>query len=167
MIILRLIVFSYLALCALTASAQTQKVFVVIDGDTGKGIPNVTITGKNFTIVSDSIGRFTLPKDCKTLIFSHINYVSYLANINDIGDHVVLYPNYQQLDEVMVFGTPSKNPLEELNKQLTISKTDAQLITANPNGNLFGLLKYLIPKKWRKSKKQERKKELDKILEEY
>lgn len=163
----RFLVALAFAFCATAVAGQKQKVRVVVDGDTGRGIPNVTITGKGFTIVSDSTGRFTLPADCKTLVFSHINYVSYLANVNDIGDCVLLYPNYQELNEVMVFGTPGKDPLEELNSQLKINKTDAQLINANPNGNLFGLLKYLVPKKWRTSKKERRKEELKKILEEY
>jgi hypothetical protein len=40
-------------------------------------------------------------------------------------------------------------------------------MTANPNGNLLGLFKYLIPKKWRTSKKKKRQEELKKLLEEY
>jgi len=165
--IIRLIAVFTFAIGTMAAAAQKQKVRIVVDGDTGQGIPNVSITGKGFTIVTDSLGRFVLPNDCKTLVFSHLNYTSYLANVNDIGDYVALYPNYQQLDEVMVFGTPGKNPLEELNSQLKINKTDAQLMTANPNGNLLGLFKYLIPKKWRTSKKKKREEELKKLLEEY
>lgn len=148
--------------------AQGQKQHVVVDGDTGKPIANVSVMGKDFTAVTDSLGRFTLDKRCKTLVFSHINYVSYIANINDLGDSIILYTNDKRLDEVMVFGKPTaKDPLENLNSRLRLDKTDAQLISANPNGNLVGLLYYLIPKKWRKSKKEKRKEQLQKVLEEY
>ena len=150
----------------LTASAQKKR--VVVDGDTGRPIANVSITGKDFTVVTDSLGRFSLPKDCKTLVFSHINYVSYIVNVGDLEDKVALYPNYQQLDEVTVFGaTTGEDPLADLNSRLGLNKTDAQLIGANPNGNLFGLLKYIIPKKWRTSRKEREKERLKKALEDY
>jgi hypothetical protein len=159
-----------LALCLLAASltAKAQKQRTVVDGDTGRGIANVSIKGKDFTIVTDSLGRFTLPENCKTLLFSHINYVSYLVNLNDLGDSVALFSNSTLLNEVTVLGKPTgKDPLAELNKGLRLNKTDAQLLSANPNGNLLGLLKYLIPKKWLKNTKKERSEHLKHILEEY
>ena len=154
------------ALCSMTAWAQAQKQRVAIDGDTGRGIPGVSITAKDFTIVTDSMGYFTLPKDCKTLVFSHINYVSYMVNLNDLGDTVLLYNNYQHLDEVTVFGTPGEDPLKNLKQGLKLNKTEVELQNANPNGNLLGLLKHLVPKKWR-SKKQELKEKEKKVLKEY
>jgi len=162
--------FVILSFCFLAVSldAVSQHQRVVVDGDTGQPIANVSITGKGFTVITDSLGRFTLPEDCKTLVFSHINYVSYLANLNDVGDSVELYSNDQRLGEVVVFGKPTvDDPLSGLNSRLLLNATDAQLLTANPNGNLFGLLRYLIPKKWRTSKKARRKERLKKTLEDY
>ena len=159
-----------LSVCFLVVSlgAASQRQRVVVDGDTGQPIANVSITGRDFAVISDSLGRFTLPDDCKTLVFSHINYVSYLANLNDVGDSVALYTDDQRLGEVVVFGKPNvDDPLSDLNSRLRISPTDAQLLTANPNGNLFGLISYLIPKKWRTSKKLRRKERLRKTLEDY
>jgi len=150
------------------AQAQQPKQRTVVDGDTGCPIANVSVTGKGFTLVTDSTGHFTLPEGCKTVVFSHVGYVSYMANLNDLGDNVELYTNDYRLSEVVVFGAPTgKDPLANLNERLGISKTEAQLLSAKPSGNLFGLLKYLIPKKWRVSKKARRKEQLKKILEDY
>ena len=149
-------------------AAQAQKQRTVIDGDTGHGLANVTVMGRDFTVVTDSMGRYTLPHDCKTLLFSHINYTSYLVNLTDLGDSVALFSKTLRIDEVTVMGKPTgKDPLARLNKSLRMDETEAQLRSANPNGNLLGLLSYLIPKKWRKSSKQRRKEKLKKTLEEY
>ena len=157
-----------LALLASCGAARAQRQRVVVDGDTGLPVANVSIVGKGFATVTDSLGRFTLPERCKTLVFSHIGYVSYLANINDLADSVALYSNDKRLGELVVFGRPkADDPLEGLNSGLRLSKTDAQLISANPNGNLLGLLRYLVPKKWRKSKKEKRREQLKKTLEDY
>ena len=151
-----------------TMAAQETRSRIVVDGDTGNPIANVSITGRDFTVRTDSAGGFVLPVDCKTLVFSHVNYVSYLANINDLGDTIELYTNDHRLGEIVVFGkTTGEDPLANLNDRLGITKTDAQLISANPNGNLLGLLSYLIPKKWRTSKKTKKKENLKKILEDY
>ena len=160
-----ILLLSFMA-SGICAMAQRQR--VVVDGDTGQPIANVSIAGKGFTVVADSLGRFTLPKECKTLVFSHIGYYSYMANLNDVGDSVALYSSDLRLDEVVVFGKPTgRDPLHDLNSRLSLSPTEAQLLTANPNGNLLGLLTYLIPKKWRTSKKQRRKEQLKTILESY
>lgn len=163
----RLILTVLLLSCFTATWAQTHSRHVVVDGDTGRGIANVSIMGRDFTAVTDSAGGFTLTKECRTLLLSHINYVSYLVNLNDLGDTVALYSNSLHLNEVVVRGTPREDPLAELNSRLRLDKTEVQLMTANPNGNLFGLLKYLVPKKWRTSKKQRRKEQLKKILEDY
>ena len=48
------------------------------------------------------------------------------------------------------------------------SKLDLQLAGAQSNGmNLFGLINYLIPKKWKKSAKEKRKERLKRILDDY
>ena len=159
---------SVIIMSCCVAQAQQPKQRTVVDGDTGRPIANVTVTGKGFTLMTDSTGHFTLPEGCKTVVFSHVGYVSYMANLNDLGDNVELYTNDYRLSEVVVFGAPTgKDPLANLNERLGISKTEAQLISANPNCNLLGLLKYLIPKKWRVSKKERRKEQLKKILEDY
>ena len=150
------------------SGAIVQRQRVVVDGDTGQPIANVSITGKGFTVVADTLGCFTLPKECKTLVFSHIGYYSYLANLNDLGDSVALYSTDLCLDEVVVFGKPTgRDPLHDLNSRQMLSHTEAQLLTANLNGNLLSLLTYIIPKKWRTSKKQRRKEQLKTILESY
>lgn len=164
----RILLLAFLLVFSTNMMAQEGRHRTVVDGDTGNPIANVSIMGRDFTVVTDSAGRFVLPDDCKTLVFSHINYVSYLANRNDLGDTIELYTNDHRLDEIVVFGKPTgEDPLANLNNSLGISKTDAQLISANPNGNLLGLLSYLIPKKWRTSKKTKKKESLKKILEDY
>ncbi|MBR1448309.1 MAG: carboxypeptidase-like regulatory domain-containing protein [Prevotella sp.] len=164
----RILLSSVFLFSCISLLAQERRQRTVVDGDTGLPIARVSITGRDFTITTDSAGHFTLPANCKTLVFSHVNYVSYMANINDLDDRVELYSNDHRLNEVVVFGTPSgKDPLGELNNGLRLNKTDAQLMAANPNGNLLGLLSYLIPKKWRSSKKARRQEELKRILENY
>jgi hypothetical protein len=58
---------------------------------------------------------------------------------------------------------------EALKKQLKINKTEAELAAADPSsgGNLLPLLGRLIPKKWRRNKKEERLKRLKQILDDY
>jgi hypothetical protein len=43
------------------------------------------------------------------------------------------------------------------------------MLSANPNQglNVLGLLKYLIPRKWLKDNKADRKKRLEEILDDY
>ena len=49
-----------------------------------------------------------------------------------------------------------------------INKTEAALAAADPSAvNLLPLLARLIPKKWRRNKKEERLKRLKQILEDY
>ncbi len=164
----KILIAAVFAASSMAMSAQTSlRERVVYDGDTGRGIANVSIMGKDFVVLSDSTGRYTLPKECKTVVLSHMNYTSYMVNLTDLPDSVALFSDSHRLGEVIVFGTPKENPLAELNKRLRLERTEAELSAANPNGNLLGLFKYLVPKKWRTSKKKRRKQQLDKVLQDY
>jgi hypothetical protein len=58
---------------------------------------------------------------------------------------------------------------EALKRQLKYDKKEAQLAAIDPSsgGNLLSLIGYIIPKKWRKNSKEERRKRLQKIIEGY
>ena len=56
-----------------------------------------------------------------------------------------------------------------VNRSLRMARTEAALQQANPGQgiNLIGLVKWLIPKKWRTKRSEERKRRHEQILEEY
>ena len=92
-----------------------------------------------------------------------------MINLTEVRDTVYLISKLLNVREVVVFGHGPHDVLPEaLKKQLKINKTEAELAAANPGGaNLLPLLARLIPKKWRKNKKEERMKRLRQILEDY
>ena len=87
----------------------------------------------------------------------------------ELNDTVFLISKLLNIKEVVVFGHGQRNELPEaLKRQLEIDKKEAQLAAINPSsGNLLSLLSYIIPKKWRKSKKEKQRQRLKKILDEY
>jgi hypothetical protein len=58
---------------------------------------------------------------------------------------------------------------ESLKRQLRLEKTEAQLAASDPSsgGNLLSLIGYIVPKKWRTSKKEKQRKRLKEILDNY
>lgn len=154
-------------LCCLLASAQRR--LVIIDVETLIPVDGANVICKDLTTQSDTLGYVTVPDSCRSILFSHVNYESRLINMDDIRDTVFLISKLLNLKEVVVFGkAPHIEDYAELNKHMQPSKLDLQLAGAQSNGmNLFGLINYLIPKKWKKSAKEKRKERLKRILDDY
>lgn len=168
-IVRRLLGWSLVAMFS-CLSAAAQKKMVVVDIETLISINGVNITSKEGTIMSDSLGWFSVSDSCRSLAFSHVNYESRLINTEEVGDTIFLISKLLNIKEVVVFGHAQyRDDFKELKKQLRIQKTEAQLVAANPSsgGNLLSLIGYLIPKKWKKNSKQARRERLKQILEEY
>lgn len=153
---------------SLLLSAQRQ--LRVVDVETLVPVAGANVVSKNRTAQTDSMGCITVSDTCRTLVFSHVNYESRMLNLEEVKDTVYLISKLLNLKEVVVFGQDKRgDKIKDLKNQLGLSKTDAQLIAANPASgmNLFGLIGKLIPKKWRKSKKESRRERLKRIIEEY
>ena len=154
-------------LCCLPVSAQRR--LVIIDVETLIPVDGANVVCKDLTTQSDTLGYVTVPDSCRSILFSHVNYESRLINVDEIRDTVFLISKLLNLKEVVVFGKkPHIDDYAELNKHMQPSKLDLQLAGAQPGGmNLFGLIGYLIPKKWKKSAKEKRKERLKRILDDY
>ncbi len=148
---------------------MAQRRLVVIDVETLIPVDGANAVGNCFAVQTDSLGFITVPDSCRSLVFSHVNYESRIINLDEVRDTVFLISKLLNVKEVVVFGkTPQLEDYKDLQSHMRLSKTDLQLASIqSPNGNLFGLLKYLIPKKWRKSAKEKRKERLKQALEEY
>ena len=152
---------------SLLLSAQRQ--LRVVDVETLFPVAGANVVSKNRTAQTDSMGCIVVSDSCRTLVFSHVNYESRMLNLEEVRDTVFLISKLLNLKEVVVFGHNKRDDkIKELKSQLGLSPTDAQLIAASNSGmNLFGLIGKLIPKKWRKSKKESRRERLKRIIEEY
>lgn len=153
---------------SLLLSAQRQ--LRVVDVETLMPVAGANVVTKESTAQTDSMGCITVSDSCRTLVFSHVNYESRMLNLEEVKDTVYLISKLLNLKEVVVFGQDKRgDKIKDLKNQLGLSKTDAQLIAANPASgmNLFGLIGKLIPKKWRKSKKESRRERLKRVVEEY
>lgn len=163
--------FPFIVLTALLSfSAFAQKQIVVADVETRIPVDGVSVAAGGKTIVTDSLGLATIPETSKTLLLSHINYESMLVNLADIRDTVFIYSKSLYLKEIMVFGQkPGEDEIKRLEKQLRMEKREAQLAAIDPSsgGNILEFIGYLIPKKWRKNSKAERKRRFKKMLDEY
>ncbi|MBP5776260.1 MAG: hypothetical protein J6W56_01805 [Prevotella sp.] len=151
-------------------SAADQKRMVVVDIETLIPISGVNVTSKEGTVTTDSLGWFSVPDSCRSLAFSHVNYESRIVNMEEVNDTVYLISKLLNIKEVVVFGHAQyRDDMKALKKQLRLEKNEAALLAANPasGGNLLSLLGYIIPKKWRQSKKAARRERLKRILEEY
>lgn len=156
----------------LTAALQAagQRRLVAVDFDTMAPIAGASVVSSNGNTITDSLGHFSVADSCKTLLFSHVNYESSLVNLGEVRDTVYLFSKTLRVDEVVVFGHGGHDLIPEaLKRQLKLSKTDAELAAADPSrgGNLLQLISYIIPKKWRKNNKEERRKRLKQILDDY
>jgi hypothetical protein len=155
-------------MCCVTASAQRR--LVVIDVETLEPVGEANVVCNSLSAQTDSLGFVSVPDSCRSLMFSHVNYESRLINLREVRDTVFLISKLLNVKEVVVFGqAPYKDEYEELRKNIRASLKDLQLADAKPgNGiNLLGLISYIIPNKWKKSKKEKRKERMKRILEEY
>ena len=158
-----------LFLVAAATQAFAQRRLVVVDVETLIPVAGANVVSKDGTTTTDSLGYFSVSDSCRSLAFSHVNYEPRMINLTEVRDTVYLISKLLNVREVVVFGHGPHDVLPEaLKKQLKINKTEAELAAANPGAvNLLPLLVHLIPKKWRKNKKDERLKRLKQILEDY
>ena len=159
--------FVLLVMCVADAMAQHR--LVAVDVETGTPLKGVNVQSHHFVAVTDSMGCVTLPDSLHTFLFSHVNYESHLVNTYQTADTVFLISKLNNLGEVLVLGKGKKEDdgMDELRERIRKqAKIEAELASANPNGNLFGLIGYLIPKKW-KNRKENKRKRHEEILENY
>mgnify|MGYP007022087971 CR=1 FL=1 len=164
----RIFLFCLLVAGCLQLSAQRK--FIAIDVDNLNPIVGATVQSNVGTCITDSTGRFALPDTCKMMFLTHINYENRLVKLAEVRDTVYLISKDFNLHELVVFGVGRQDDkMEELNKRLRLQEKDVQMLSANPNQglNVLGLLKYLIPRKWLKDNKADRKKRLEEILDDY
>ena len=154
---------------SVVTQAFAQRRLVVVDVETLIPVVGANVVSKDGNTTTDSLGYFSVSDSCRSLAFSHVNYEPRMINLTEVRDTVYLISKLLNVREVVVFGHGPHDVLPEaLKKQLKISKTEAELAAANPSGvNLLPLLARLIPKKWRKSKKEERMRRLRQILDDY
>jgi hypothetical protein len=158
-----------LLITAVVSQAFAQRRLVVVDVETLVPVIGANVVSADGNTTTDSLGYFSVSDSCRSLAFSHVNYEPRMINLTEVRDTVYLISKLLNVREVVVFGHGPHDVLPEaLKKQLKINKTEAELAAANPGGaNLLPLLARLIPKKWRKNKKEERMKRLRQILEDY
>ncbi|MBR2238600.1 MAG: hypothetical protein IJ887_12155 [Prevotella sp.] len=164
----RLYLLLTLLLCCLSTSAQRR--LIVVDVETLVPVDGANVVGNSLSAQTDTLGYIFVPDSCQSLLFSHVNYESRLINLKEVRDTVFLISKLLNVKEVVVFGkTPHVEEYEELQKRMRLSKTDMQLSSAQPGDgiNLLGLFNYLIPKKWKKAKKEKRKERLKRAIEDY
>ena len=160
-----------LTLCAATATAQRR--LVVADVETDGIIAGANVEGNGYYAVSDSMGHFTAPDSCRTLVFSHVNYESRIVNLEEVRDTVFLISKLLNLKEVVVFGKVryEEDGLDELRRSLRLQRKEAQLMANDPGKPAsipLGLLSKLLPKKWRSGyRKEQRQKHHEDVLREY
>ena len=161
------LLFFLLVVCVTTATAQRR--LVTVDVETGAPLRGVNVQSHHFIATTDSLGYVTIPDSLHTFLFSHVNYESSLINIYQTADTVYLISKLNNLGEVLVLGKGKKEDdgMSELERRIKKQiQAEAALASANPNGNLFGLLSYLIPKKW-KNRKENKRKRHEEILDNY
>ncbi len=158
-----------LALVFLSLPALAQRRLVVCDVESLQPISQVSVRSSAGVDITDSLGYFSVPDTCKSLVFTHVNYESRLLNISEVRDTVFLVSKYMSIREVVVFGKGKNDEVaERMNKMLVLDKTDAQLLGANPSGgNLLGLIGHAIGKLLPKSKSAKRKQKAREIIENY
>ena len=159
----------WLLLAAVVSQTFAQRRFVVVDVETLIPVTGANVVSSDGNTTTDSLGYFSVSDSCRTLAFSHVNYEPRMINTSEVRDTVFLISKLLNVREVVVFGHGPHDVLPEaLKKQLKINKTEAELAAADPSGvNLLPLLARLVPKKWRRNKKEERLKRLRQILNDY
>ncbi len=159
-----------LTVLAYSLLLPAQRQLRVVDMETLVPVAGANVVMRDCTAQTDSLGYVMVSDSCRTLVFSHVNYESRLVNLEEVRDTVFLISKLLSLKEVVVFGRAKRDDrLDELKSRLGLDPIDAQLIAADPSSgmNLFGLIGKLLPKKWRQSKKANRREHLKRILEDY
>lgn len=159
---------------AVSVEGFAQRRLVVVDVETLIPVVGANVVSREGTGITDSLGYIQVSDSCESLSFSHVNYESRIINLKELRDTVFMISKLLNIKEVVVFGHgPQDEISSDLKKKLRLDAIDAQLIAANPNSgiNVLAILKMLIPKKWlaylHRNSKEERRKRLQKILDEY
>ena len=153
------IIITFVLLMACAAEAWGQRRFVVADIETSAPIPGVNVVCSAGTLTTDSVGRLAVPDTCRTLVCSHVSYESRIVNVDELQRDTVYMISKLLSLEVVVFGKAARDDqYDELRRRLRMERTELELLQAKPGqgANLLGLVRYLLPKKWRKPSKKER-----------
>lgn len=152
----------------------SQRRLIVVDVETLIPVVGANVVTREGTSNTDSLGYILVSDSCQSLSFTHVNYERRIINLKEVRDTVFMISKLLNIKEVMVFGHgPQKELPFNMKEELKRKTIDAQLAAANPNSgiNVLAILGMLIPKKWlaslRKNSKEERRKRLQKILDEY
>lgn len=149
---------------------QLQRQLIVVDVETLVPVAGANVVGRDLNLTTDSMGIVNVPRDSKSLAFSHVNYESRIINRKEVRDTVYMISKLLSLKEVVVFGKGKKRDYSELQKRLGLNQVEAQLISGGKRGmDLIATFnKLFVPKKWRKSwRKKQRMKRLQEKLDEY
>ena len=158
------------ALVVWSVAALGQRRLVVVDVETGVPIRGVNVVSSAHRVdTTNWQGYFSVPDTCHTLSFSHVKYESRILNLDEVKDTVFLISKLMGLNEVVVLGHgKGEDRLKELKNSLGLSKTDAQLIAADPSQgvNVGGMIKWIAQKLF-KRRKETKKERFKRMLEEY
>ena len=151
-----------------------QRRLTVVDVETLVPVAGANVVGKYGNYTTDSLGLVCVSDSSMTLSFSHVNYDGRIINVDEVRDTVFLISKLLNLKEVVVFGVnKSKRPdFTALNNGLKLDPKEAQLVAADPSRaasvDLGKVISFILPKKWRPGyKKEQRKKRLKEILDDY
>ena len=165
------ILTALLILLASSATMMAQRQLVVTDVETLQPVTGANVQDGQSTQTTDSLGHFMAPDGDVTLVVSHVNYETRIVNTSQLStDTLFVISKLLNVREVVVFGRGKVDDegIRELNRRLRLTRTEAPLLNAKPNGNLFGLLGYLIPKKWRSSyRREQRRRHHEEVLRAY
>ena len=172
------VIFVAMAMTAVGVQAQVpqqddelfKRQLTVVDVETLVPVAGANVVGKDLTLTTDSLGIVRIPRDCKSLAFSHVNYESRIINTKEVRDTVYMISKLLNLKEVVVFGKGKKRDFSELQKRLGLDRIEAQLISGGKRGmDLIATFNHLfVPKKWRKSwRRKQRMKRLQERLDDY
>lgn len=163
-----------LLLAAFSMDGFSQRRLVVVDVETLIPVVGASVVSREGTSITDSLGYVVVSDSCQSLSFTHVNYESRIINLKEMRDTVFMISKLLNIKEVVVFGKGPQNELPfNIKKELERQVVDAQLAAANPNSGIdvLAILKMIIPKKWiarlHRNSKEERRKRLQKILDEY
>ena len=147
-------------------SQGQDKCIVVADIESRRPLRDVIIylnTGENVT--TNWTGRFVYTgKKFSSATIAHPEYLSRIMNAEEMnGDTIFLLPKYNQLAEVVVYGHQNKK-----NYYTPFSKTDAQLMQAQPQGfNLLGLVATGIKSLFKGGTSEKQKEKTKRMLDKY
>ena len=154
------------------AEGMAQRRVHVVDLETHLPVAGANVTTNGRSLTTDSLGLCSISDSCKTVVVSHVSYESSIVNMKETGDTIFLLSRDLLLPEVVVLGNGKERDYSALTKGLKMNSVEAQLAAANPNGGvsipLGKIVNAIVPKKWRAGyKKEQRKKKLKEILDNY